>query len=105
MLGKFFAERKIRKFLSAMAKAMPQRYGDSPPYTEGQVLTTVKELGYPEDFNELALVVFCDPENYKNSGLSEELIKKYKGYRITHSLAPGGSDGGFGGGDGGGGGD
>ena len=99
MLEQYFANRKIKKFLSEIAKAMPQRYGGSHPYTEGQVLATVKEFGFSEDFNELALVVFCNSENHDKCGLSDELIKKYKGYGATYGATGGGCAGGVGCGD------
>ena len=78
---KWLAERKITKFLGGMNRALPKNYGGQAPFTEGQVRSTIKELGYSEEFEELGIAVFCSEENYQSLGLSEELRRKYQGYR------------------------
>ena len=81
MIRQYFANRKIKKFLKTFSIALPQRYGAQKFFTEGQVQTTLKELGFSADYAELAIALFCDPENYESSGLQELYRKKYSGYR------------------------
>ena len=61
-------------------------------------------LGYSETYAEVALLLFCDEEVYKELGLDRELVRRYEGYRRSISSG-GGSEYGAGsgaGGDGGG---
>lgn len=106
MIKNYLAKRRIRKFLIAMTKTLAKDYGRSSEYTEGQVKTALKKLGYDEDMENVAIAIYCNEEIAREFGLDKALIKKYRGYPIIHDIAPGGSDmsGGFGegGGDGGG---
>ena len=108
MFKTFFVDRKIRKFIRRMTIDLPKRYGGREPFTEGQVKSTMQTLGYREEFEEIALLLFCDEETFKALNLDEALKKRYEGYRSYGgsgaSYGSGESYGGFdGGGDGGGG--
>lgn len=99
MIFKFFADRKIRKFVHEMARELPQRYGGSVPYSEGQIATTMEGLGYNKKFLELGVAIFSNDESYKKLGLKNELRQKYDGYRETYRGSGGISSlGGFNGG-------
>jgi len=104
MIFKYFAERKIRKFVLEMTRELPQRYGGSVPYSEGQIATTMKGLGYNQKFLELGIAIFSNEDSYKKLGLSDELKRKYDGYRESYrggrGISPlGGFEGGADGGD------
>lgn len=90
----------MNKFLKEMTVTLAKDYGRSDEYTEGQVLTALKKLGYTGKLEEIAIAIWCNEENAKKLGLDSALIKKYRGYSIIHELSPGGGD--FSGGDGGG---
>ena len=111
-LQKYFAKRKIKKFIILMSRTLAKDYGRSSEYTEGQVKTALKKLGYAKEFEEIAITIFCNEEMAKAFGVDEALIRKYRGYllepdtNISYGGHSGGSGGdGFGGGDAGGGGD
>tara|TARA_Y100001934_G_scaffold259114_1_gene329991 strand:+ start:119 stop:379 length:261 start_codon:yes stop_codon:yes gene_type:complete len=86
-----------------MAIALPERYSSRPPFTEGQVKTTMKELGYAKAYEEVALLLFCDEAVYEKLGLDGQLKQRWEGYRERAFSSAGGE--GSRGGDGGGGGD
>ena len=91
-----------------MTITLAKDYGRSSEYTEGQVATVLKKLGYDGDLEEAAIGIFCNEKIAKEFGLDEAAIKKYRGYPISLDLASGAdhsgsAGGGFdSGGDGGG---
>lgn len=103
MIFKYLAERKIVKFLRAIAQALPNRYGGSAPFTEGQVRATMKELGYGQEFEEVGIAVFCSEEICEQLGIDGLSRKKYAGYKERYLSSSVDSPGGSGGIDGGGG--
>jgi hypothetical protein len=92
MIKEYLAKRRMRKFLLTMRKTLAKDYGRSKEYTEGQVKTALRKLGYGDDLEEVAIAIFCNEKIAKELGLDETLIKKYKGYPITHQVGPGGAD-------------
>ena len=93
MLKEYLAKRRIRKFLVSMTRTLAIDYGRSSEYTEGQVKTALKKLGYDGDLEEIALAIFCNEEIAKKLGLDESLVKKYRGYPREHNTGYGGCDG------------
>ena len=92
MIKEYLAKRRMRKFLDAMTKTLAHDYGKSSEYTEGQVKTSLKKLGYDGELEELAIAIFCNEKITNGLGLDKALIKKYKGYPISHQIGPGGAD-------------
>ena len=80
-----------------MSVTLAKDYGRSEEYTEGQVKTALRKLGYSGDFEEVGITIWCNQENARRLGLDDALIKKYRGYPLIHDLSPGGGD--FSGGD------
>jgi hypothetical protein len=99
MLRNFLAKRRMRKFLTVMPRALAHDYGGTSEYTTGQVKTALKKLGYTEEFEDIAISIYCNNEVAKAFGIHEALVKKYKGYpqqhRVNFDVASGGGfDGG-----------
>jgi hypothetical protein len=65
----------MRKFLFAMTRTLAIGYGKSNEYTEGQVKTTLKKLGYDGELEEIAIAIYCNEEIANQLGLDEALIK------------------------------
>lgn len=97
MLKEYLAKRRIRKFLIGMTRILANDYGRSSEYTEGQVKTALKKLGYSGELEEIAIGIYCNEKIAKEFGLDEVLIRKYRGYPVTHEVGPGsdGHSGGF----------
>jgi len=89
MLKDYFVKRKRRKFITAMSTTLAGDYGFSSEYTEGQVKTALKKLGYSQDFEEVAVGIFCNEDIAKAFGMDEALIKKYRGYLCEHNAGIG----------------
>lgn len=86
MIKSFLAERRIKKFLILMPQTLANDYGHSSEYTEGQVKTALKKLGYKSNLMDMAVAIFCNEEVSKAFGVEKALIKKYRGYASKHNL-------------------
>lgn len=100
MLRNFLAKRRMRKFLTVLPRMLSHNYGGASEYTEGQVKTALKKLGYTAEFEEIAISIYCNNQVAKAFGMDEALIKKYEGYPAQHRVnfdaatGTGGFDGG-----------
>ena len=63
-----------------MMRTLAKDYGRSSEYTEGQVKTALKKLGYSVKFEKISIGVFCSEGAATVYGLDEAIIKKYRGY-------------------------
>jgi len=94
MLRNYLAKKRIGKFLTMMPRALAHDYGRASEYTEGQVKTALKKLGYTDEFEEIAISIYCNNEVATAFGIDMALIKKYKGYpeqhRVNFDVATGG---------------
>ena len=82
-----------------MSQALASDYGRSSEYSEGQVKTVLKKLGYKQDLEETAIGIFCNEAVAKAFGIDDALIKRYRGLPRKHNIGIGtdGNAGGFGG--------
>lgn len=88
MLRSYFAKRRIRKFLTLMPRTLFRDYGRFDEYTQGQVETAARKLGYEDrDLIEVAVGIYCDAEAAKAFGIDEPLRKRYKGYSQQYSVS------------------
>ena len=69
MIRQYLANRKIKKFLISMTRTLAHDYGKFDEYTEGQVVTALKKLGYGDDLKDIAIGIFCNEEVAKGFGL------------------------------------
>ena len=86
MITEYFTKRKTKKFIVSMSQTLANDYGQSNEYTEGQVKTALRKLGYDANFEEVAIGVFCNEEIAKGFGIGEALIKRYRGYSREHNI-------------------
>ena len=89
IIRKYWAHKRIRKFLTIMTRTLAYDYGTSSEYTEGQVMTALKKLGYDGELSDIAVTIFCDEETSKKLGLDAALIKRYRGYSGEHDTGYG----------------
>ncbi len=110
MFGKNSA---IRKYQKKLPSELTKRYGGKGPYSEGQVNTTVAELGLSKRHIQYAFLLYCEQRVLVERGLDESVISNMLAVVATASAggifavssdAMFGSGDGDGGGDGGGGG-
>ena len=71
----FGEKHAIRKYHSKLPEELSRRYGGRGPYTEGQVTTTVKELGLSDRFVQYAYVMYCHEEVLDQYGLAGEKLQ------------------------------
>lgn len=86
MLRDFLANRKIKMFLTLMPQVLAHDYGRTSEYTKGHVKTALKKLCYSEEFEDIAISIYCNNEVATAFGIDEALIKKYKGYPQQHRV-------------------
>jgi len=97
MFRELFVKRKVKKFIVSMSQTLANDYGRTSEYTEGQVKTALKKLGYESEFEEISIGIFCNEEVAKSCGMDEALLKRYRGYSSEHNIGFGSGGGGFGG--------
>ena len=78
MLREYFFRKRVRKFLAIMSTSLKSRYGGGLEFTEGQVKTTLSDLGYAEEYEEIAIAIFCDERVAKAYGIDDPRINIYR---------------------------
>lgn len=69
-----------------MPRILAHDYGRLSEYTVGQVKTALKNLGYTDEVEDIAISIYCNNEVVTEFGIDEALIKKYKGYPQQHRM-------------------
>ena len=67
----------IKKYLKTLPSLLSRRYGRSDKYTEGQVKTTIYELGLNKKYIGYAYLIFCNQASGKEfSSVEISMINK-----------------------------
>jgi len=65
-----------------MPRVLAHDYGRTSEYTEGQVKTALKKLGYSEEYEDITISIYCNNEVAIAFGIDEA----HKGYPQQHRV-------------------